>query len=88
MDVESAKPHAMDISSEKIAMTEDTTVQDGDSDRDLEPIDPGMEKRILRKCDLRVLPVLAVLYLFAFIDRINIGNVSSTLHNDPLLSQD
>ncbi|KAL8859439.1 MAG: hypothetical protein Q9178_004117 [Gyalolechia marmorata] len=77
MDVRSEKPYAMDFSSEKIAMTEGTTVntvQDGDSDRDLEPVDPAMEKRILRKCDLRVLPVLAVLYLFAFIDRINIGN--------------
>ncbi|KAL8736245.1 MAG: hypothetical protein Q9166_000400 [cf. Caloplaca sp. 2 TL-2023] len=51
-------------------------VQDGDSDRELEPVDPYLEKEVLRKCDLNVLPVLSVLYLFAFLDRINIGNVN------------
>ena len=38
------------------------------------PIDRVAEKRLLRKCDLHVVPVIAVLYSLAFIDRINIGN--------------
>lgn len=37
-------------------------------------IDPVAEKKLLRKCDLRVLPPLFVLFLLAFLDRTNIGN--------------
>ena len=40
----------------------------------LEPIDRAAEKRVVRKCDLYVIPVLSLLYSLAFIDRINIGN--------------
>lgn len=32
------------------------------------------EKKLLRKIDFRLLPILCILYLFAFLDRINIGN--------------
>ncbi|CAG8980595.1 hypothetical protein HYALB_00013745 [Hymenoscyphus albidus] len=32
------------------------------------------EKRLVRKCDLRVAPVLFFLYMLSFLDRINIGN--------------
>lgn len=39
-----------------------------------EPIDRAAEKRLVRKCDLYVVPVLSLLYSLAFIDRINIGN--------------
>ncbi|KAL2823556.1 major facilitator superfamily domain-containing protein [Aspergillus cavernicola] len=39
-----------------------------------EPVDPKVERRVIRKCDLHVVPVLMVLYLLAFLDRINIGN--------------
>lgn len=38
-------------------------------------IDPVAEKRLLRKCDLRVLPPLFVLFLLAFLDRTNIGKL-------------
>ncbi|PKY05456.1 MFS general substrate transporter [Aspergillus campestris IBT 28561] len=37
-------------------------------------ITPQMEEKILRKMDLRLIPMLAVLYLLAFLDRGNIGN--------------
>jgi hypothetical protein len=37
-------------------------------------IDPVAEKKLLRKCDLHVLPPLTVLFLMAFLDRTNIGN--------------
>jgi len=36
--------------------------------------DPVLEKRLLRKLDLRILPILWVLYLVNFVDRANIGN--------------
>lgn len=32
------------------------------------------ERRLLWKCDIQVVPILFVLFLLAFIDRINIGN--------------
>ncbi|KAF2131729.1 MFS general substrate transporter [Dothidotthia symphoricarpi CBS 119687] len=38
------------------------------------PFDRAAERRLLRKLDLRVLPVLWFLYLVNFIDRANIGN--------------
>lgn len=36
-------------------------------------IDAVAEKKLLRKCDIRVLPPLFVLFLLAFLDRTNIG---------------
>jgi len=39
-----------------------------------EPVDRAAEKKLVRKCDLHVIPVIAILYSLAFIDRINIGN--------------
>ena len=38
------------------------------------PIDRVAERKLIRKCDLHVIPILALLYSLAFIDRINIGN--------------
>ncbi|KAH8431086.1 uncharacterized protein LDX57_008747 [Aspergillus melleus] len=35
---------------------------------------PEMEKRVFRKMDLRLIPMLSLLYLLAFLDRGNIGN--------------
>lgn len=41
-----------------------------------EPIlfDPKIEKQIVRKVDIRLLPILFILLTAAFLDRINIGN--------------
>ncbi|KAI9827522.1 MAG: hypothetical protein M1832_004872 [Thelocarpon impressellum] len=39
-----------------------------------EPIDPEAERRLRIKCDWHVLPILCVLYLLSFLDRVNIGN--------------
>lgn len=36
-------------------------------------IDAVAEKKLLRKCDIRVLPPLFLLFLLAFLDRTNIG---------------
>ena len=37
-------------------------------------IDPVAEKKLLRKIDVHLIPILWLLFLCAFIDRINIGN--------------
>lgn len=39
-----------------------------------EALELKTERRVIWKCDLHVVPVLMVLYLLAFFDRINIGN--------------
>ena len=39
-----------------------------------EPIDRAAEKKLVRKCDLYIIPGLSLLYSLSFIDRINIGN--------------
>ena len=39
-----------------------------------EPIDPIEEKKLLRKVDIHVVPPLLILFLLAFLDRVNIGN--------------
>ena len=39
-----------------------------------QPMDRAAEKKLIRKCDWHVLPMISLLYHFAFIDRINIGN--------------
>lgn len=45
------------------------------SDSGLQPsFDRAAERKLLRKIDLRVIPVLWVLYLVNFVDRANIGN--------------
>ena len=36
--------------------------------------DPQAEKKLLRKCDLHILPSLALIYFLSFMDRTNIGN--------------
>jgi hypothetical protein len=36
--------------------------------------DPVLEEKLIRKCDLHVVPVLFVLFLLSFLDRTNIGN--------------
>ncbi|KAK2735623.1 hypothetical protein FQN57_001169 [Myotisia sp. PD_48] len=36
--------------------------------------DVAFERKVVRKCDLHVVPILFVLFLLSFLDRINIGN--------------
>ena len=54
-----------------------TTSDDGlplETSSALARVDPTMEKRLLRKLDIHVVPIIGLLYMCAFIDRINIGN--------------
>lgn len=39
-------------------------------------IDPAIEKRVIRKCDLRVIPPTLILFMLSFLDRVNIGNAA------------
>ena len=59
---------------EKPVSMVDATPRCSGSDDTLEPIDRAAEKRLLRKLDLHVLPMISFLYMLAFVDRINIGN--------------
>ena len=42
----------------------------------LTPPEGVSERRLLTKIDLRVIPVLSILYLFAFLDRTNVANAA------------
>lgn len=42
--------------------------------RSLTPIDEASEKKLMRKCDRHVVPIISLLYVLSFLDRINIGN--------------
>ena len=35
----------------------------------IQELDPTLEKKLLRKCDLNLMPILFLLYLCAFLDR-------------------
>ncbi|KAJ9258162.1 hypothetical protein DTO195F2_5387 [Paecilomyces variotii] len=48
-------------------------VRDSTSEDDLH-IDRAEEKRLVRKLDMRLFPILMLLYVMAFLDRVNIGN--------------
>ena len=43
-------------------------------------IDPEAEKKLLRKCDLRLLLPLKVVYFLSFMDRTNIGSSLYAAH--------
>ncbi|KAL8707525.1 MAG: hypothetical protein Q9220_007467 [cf. Caloplaca sp. 1 TL-2023] len=42
--------------------------------QELHHVHPEVEKRVIRKLDFRVVPLVSALYLLAFLDRSNIGN--------------
>ncbi|KAJ5082532.1 hypothetical protein N7532_011575 [Penicillium argentinense] len=44
------------------------------SEQPIPVLDPVAEKRLLWKLDIHIVPVLTLLFLLAFLDRINIGN--------------
>jgi hypothetical protein len=54
--------------------TASSKLEHGHPDIITSEIDPVLEKRIRRKLDMHVVPLLSALYLLAFLDRSNIGN--------------
>lgn len=63
------KPGATALEKENVAAS-----PDGSGGDPAAAFSPAMQKRVLRKMDLRLIPMLALLYLLAFLDRGNIGN--------------
>jgi MFS family permease len=51
-----------------------TKPPDDDIEGQLEEVDPVAEGKLVRKLDLFVIPVVMLLYLLSFLDRVNIGN--------------
>ncbi|KAL4917720.1 histidine phosphatase superfamily [Aspergillus aurantiobrunneus] len=45
-----------------------------DLSTDISAIDEKAEKKLIRKMDMNILPFVVLLYLFSFLDRVNIGN--------------
>lgn len=48
---------------------------------------PDTEKKVIRKMDLRIVPLVTALYVLAFLDRSNIGKYVSSEPKFPLLGQ-
>lgn len=53
---------------------EHETIEHVKSEFSLPEIDRALEKQLLWKLDIHVVPILMFLFLLAFLDRINIGN--------------
>ncbi|KAK3068470.1 hypothetical protein LTR53_013925 [Teratosphaeriaceae sp. CCFEE 6253] len=64
------------IADDKLAElhVEDIVVRANDRHAERFEIDPVAERKLLRKLDWRVVPVLWFLYMLAFLDRTNVGN--------------
>lgn len=73
-DLPAEKPSVNQFENARIADRDDKI-----SDQELAPANPSAyesldEAVILRKMDIRLIPMLSILYLLAFLDRGNIGN--------------
>ena len=67
----------MELIYEKSIHMDETSVPKSSStvaEDEFSPIDSVAEKKLIRKCDLHVLPMISILYILSFVDRINIGN--------------
>ena len=53
---------------------EQETIEHVKSEFSVPELDRALEKRLLWKLDIHVVPILMFLFLLAFLDRINIGN--------------
>ncbi|KAH7925457.1 MFS general substrate transporter [Leucogyrophana mollusca] len=75
------------VDEEKLAVALSEDKSQVDSDDSAWKIDE--EKRLVRKLDMRILPITCLLYLFAYLDRANLGNArlqglpQDTLGGDP-----
>jgi hypothetical protein len=56
------------------------TLHDEGDDGPQQPIDPAVEKRVVRKLDRNVVPLVMALYLLAYLDRSNVGLVLSLFY--------
>lgn len=57
-----------------VPQDEGKSYAEGSVDRQLEELDVHAERKLVRKLDLFLIPVVMLLYLLSFLDRVNIGN--------------
>ncbi|KAK8041695.1 major facilitator superfamily domain-containing protein [Apiospora rasikravindrae] len=67
-------PHVVNDNSEKGSLPSPASFVDDAGNEQQHVIDPVAERRLLRKIDLTVYPILFVVYMMSFLDRINISN--------------
>jgi len=83
MSVEEEKRSVVGEKGGKVTQVEDSIPADV-------PLGPSAEeRRLVRKLDVRIMPIACILYLFAYLDRSNLGNArlqglpQDTLNGDP-----
>lgn len=74
--VESASPKELQRTSSVCSDSKGNTVIEQE-DGETYIIDAAAERRLVRKFDLRILPLLAVMYLFNALDKANLGNAKT-----------
>lgn len=69
-----SKHPSTDPDAEVLEDSKDVHPTEDHHDRFRNDIDQAAEKRLVRKLDLHIVPVVILLYLLSFLDRVNIGN--------------
>lgn len=66
----------MSVLSEKHSSIPPASLKDGgfEATENINPYNAALARRVTRKCDLRLVPILGMLYLTAFLDRSNVAN--------------
>ena len=72
-----------DEKTEKLSGDVESTPGSSD-DGDFVAPTPEEWRKLLWKLDLRIIPYVGVLYLCSFLDRVNIGNVSTYVKRDKI----
>ncbi|EJC98223.1 MFS general substrate transporter [Fomitiporia mediterranea MF3/22] len=81
----SIKKQDIEIEETRVACQDNTS----NSDEEKSLVISVQERKLVRKLDKRILPIICLMYLFAFLDRSNLGNArlqglpEDTLHGDP-----
>ncbi|KAJ2980765.1 hypothetical protein NUW54_g10957 [Trametes sanguinea] len=81
---------AMSVEKHTASFDEKAPSVDRDVVVEAEAVSPSVEeKRLVRKLDWRIMPIACIMYLFAYLDRTNLGNArlqglpQDTLNGDP-----
>ncbi len=69
MAPESVTSGQLDVETERKLGHSDSPVESGE----LGDMTPEEERRLVRKLDINIFPILVVLYILSFLDRVNIG---------------
>lgn len=85
------EPAAMDVDEKAIATEKPAQIEEAESPPSIKgaSVPSPCEKRLVRKLDVRIMPIACILYLFAYLDRSNLGNArlqglpQDALNGDP-----